>query len=156
MGIKHPSGVKGDWYTQVLHETEHTWGSDESALFKWKDPSVQLAEEAARTTDLAWTDLNATSHTSATAKAVLLLVRLVAPVVGSGNTCSIKFRQNGSSQDDEMNPQMWKHKSDATANTNYYMMLICGLDSSQLLEWEINVGTGWNINVQVFVLGYWE
>ncbi|MBA7468426.1 hypothetical protein ES707_03676 [subsurface metagenome] len=120
----------------------------------WKDTSVTVMSDNDRTVDLAWTDLDLSAVTSNKAKFAILNLRLKPPIIGSGNYCQLSVRKNGTTA--SYPPSLFIYKVGLIANFFQEQEVIVGLDDSQELEYEIDVGVDWTLDSRIRLLGYIE
>ncbi len=125
-----------------------------SSRFVWKDTSQTALSDLNRTVSQGMTDLDLTAYTSADAKIALLLLEMRADVIGSGNSCLLALRKNSTSPPHR--PSLQLDKAAVTVAVYQFAMVLVGLDTSQILEYLITVGTGWQIDSRIRVLGYVE
>ena len=120
----------------------------------WKNSSESALSDLDRTVSLGMTDLDLTAFTSANAKAALVQLEMRADVIGTGNSCLLALRKNGTSP--AHRPSLQLDKAGATAAVYQFEMVLIGLDSGRIMEYLITVGTGWTIDSRIRVLGYIE
>ncbi|MFW9991892.1 MAG: hypothetical protein ACFFD4_07805 [Candidatus Odinarchaeota archaeon] len=124
-----------------------------SAL-NWKASPDQVLSDTDRTTDQDWTDLDLTAYTSANARLVFLRLRIHIDSVSTGQV-SLNVRKNGDT------PSYWPlvFFTDAdgrTAGGDYYAIVMCGMDSGQVIEYKIDVSGTIQVDSYIEVLGYIE
>ena len=155
MGIKHATTGAGTKLTNTVWEEAHTWDSDEAALLKWKDSSESVLTLANATSDVNWTDIDLTSTTSSNAKAAYLLLILSANSKGAAGTAAkLELRKNGTTPTEV--PTHVIYSDGIATGVIYTEMAIIGTDTAQVIEYSLTLGSGWNVNVEIHVLGYWE
>ncbi|MBA7563073.1 hypothetical protein ES708_04726 [subsurface metagenome] len=120
----------------------------------WKAvPSIAMTDPP-RTVTLNWTDLDLTAHTSENAKLAILLIRFRASVIGSTPYSELEIREKGSTT--VSTARLRVDAAGITAVTDQYTEVVVGLDSGQVVEYRIDVGTGWTVDSRIAVLGYIE
>lgn len=120
----------------------------------WKDASANALADMNRTETLEWTDLDLTAHTSSDAKLAILLLRLRADVLGLDD-CLLKLRKNGTAP--AANSYLALDAAGTTVLVFHHQHAIIGLDTSQVIEYSIQLGPGgWQIDTIIDVLGYIE
>jgi len=120
----------------------------------WKDISRTAVSDLNRTEDLAFTELDLTDDTSPKAKFAILRMRIKADTVGGGNDSYIAIRKNGTTP--AAYPSLTLDKAAATVGVYNYQTVIIGLDSERKIQYRINVGTNWQVDTRIEVLGYIE
>ncbi len=120
----------------------------------WKTiPSIAMTDPP-RTVTLDWTDLDLTAYTSENAKLAILLIRFRGIEIGTGTYSELAVRENGTTT--TYTPRLRIDKEGITAALDQYLDVVVGLDSGQVLEYRIDVGTGWTVDARIVVLGYIE
>lgn len=101
--------------------------------------------------DVAFTDLDLTSVTSADAAGVLISASL------RNNTANeyarFIFRKNGTTPD---YPAELTTDDSFGANVNHFGMYLIGCDTGQIIEYKIDTESSSTVSVVLSVLGYWE
>ena len=101
--------------------------------------------------DVAFTDLDLTSVTSADAAGVLISASL------RNNTANeyarFIFRKNGTTPD---YPAELTSDDSFGANVNHFGMYLIGCDTGQIIEYKIDTESSSTVSVMLSVLGYWE
>ena len=116
----------------------------------WKaTSSAQLALD--NQGDVAYTDLDLTSVTSADAKGVFMLVAMRNDTAGEYAQCF--FRKNG---DTPTYPTEFSTDDSFGANVNHKGMVAVGCDTGQIIEYKIDTESSSTVSVVLSVLGYWE
>ncbi|MBA7688264.1 hypothetical protein ES703_96743 [subsurface metagenome] len=128
-------------------------GVDTRSKVVWKDASEGVINDDDRTAWLDWTDLDITAETSPHAKFAILMLRLKAGTKGTGTSCELKVRKNGTTP--SYCPQL-KIRQETIEGQTYYRLVTVGLDSDRVLEYTLSVGTDWVLDTDVSVLGYIE
>ncbi|GAI05556.1 unnamed protein product, partial [marine sediment metagenome] len=128
--------------------------ADTFIKFIWKDWSSTALSIFNQVNTIAWTDLQLDIYTSPAAKAAILLLELHIDIVGTGNYSWLGVRKNGTSP--TRRPLLQLDKAGCTAGNNHYEQVIVGLDTEQLIEYYLYVGTNWQLDVRISVLGYIE
>ena len=113
-----------------------------------------VLEDNERFTTLDWTDLDLTSETSSNAKFAILLLRFRPTTIGTGSYSYIGVRRNGDSP--ARFPRIYPHIDGLTGGEQFYAEVIVGMDSNQVIEYKIYVGTDWEIDSTIYLLGYIE
>ena len=127
---------------------------DALTKFIWKDASLSAMSDLARTEYLDWTALDLAYETSPNAKLAILRLRIKANVVGTGDYSFICVRKHGTTPG--YYPLVRLDKAGATINVYNHESLIVGMDTDQLIDYRIWVGTGWELESRIEVLGYIE
>jgi hypothetical protein len=132
--------------------------ADQAALIAskviWKNNSEQALYDTARTANSGWNDLDLTSYTSAKAKFAILLMRIQATVIGSGNSCTVTVRWKGTTTGEY--PSFSIDKAGVTLGVAGRATVVVGCTVGQVIEWFITVTTGWTVYTWIDVLGYIE
>ncbi|MBA7678397.1 hypothetical protein ES703_86672 [subsurface metagenome] len=128
----------------------------ERAPVIWKSTAPTVMSDDNRTVGLAWTDLdlNVLTWTSDHAKFAILLLRMRSITVGSGSYSALGVRKNGTTP--SYYPLVKPYIEAAANNDRFYAFVIVGMDSDQVIEYKINVGTGWEVDTDITLLGYIE
>jgi len=117
----------------------------------WIDATGSVKALYNQTTDVTWADDSVTSETSPNAKFAIFRLRLKADTVGSGDFCSLAVRKNGETPTHM--PKLVIDKA-VTVAVDHYQVVIVGLDTDQMYEYELLVGTGWQVDAFIEILGY--
>lgn len=120
----------------------------------WKDASEQALSDLNRTSSLSATDLDLTAYTSSDAKLVILTVTVVVDTIGSGSNCVVGVRKNGTTP--AAAPQNKVMKDGVTTGVPIPVEVIIAMDTDEIIEYWITIGTGWQIDTYINVLGYIE
>ncbi|MBA7588096.1 hypothetical protein ES708_30144 [subsurface metagenome] len=120
----------------------------------WKDASETAMDDSNRTASLPYTLLCLTPYTSPNAKLAILMLRMRPDTVGSGLYSQLFIRKNDTLP--ASLPRLILDKAGTSPYVYHYCQVIIGLDSSQFIEYNIWVGTGWQVDSQINVLGYIE
>ena len=120
----------------------------------WKDVSEAALTDTNRTSTLDWTDLDLSAYTSPNAKLAILRLGLGADTIGADPVSEVAVRKNGTTP--SYYPVMRLDKAGVTASSHHDMVTPIGLDSEQKIEYKIIVGTGWQVDTYIRVLGYIE
>lgn len=140
----------------------HGAGSDHLALFEQASQLVSKAiwiatdtvlTDSNRSATLDWTDLDLTAETSERAKFAILLLRVSPDTVGTGTYSYLQVRKNGVAS---AYTPILRLMLEVEQGTYYFECVIVGLDSDQVLEYKISVGTDWQIDSRIDLLGYIE
>lgn len=103
-------------------------------------------------TDVAYTDLDLTSVTSANAKAVIL--RVLFTNTTAGEYVQVLLRKNGETPDEAV---MMSAPDALGGNTaSLTTMAIVGCDGGQIIEYSIDTETSATCTLRLAVVGYWE
>lgn len=103
--------------------------------------------------DVAFTDLDLTSVTSATARTVILYVLSANSAVGVYTIN--KFRRNGDTPASTATCTEQDALSGVGSTNEVHCTVIVGMDSGQIIEYDINIESGTTGSLDVAVLGYW-
>ncbi|MBA7589427.1 hypothetical protein ES708_31512 [subsurface metagenome] len=120
----------------------------------WKDSSQTAISDLDRTVDLPFTELDITARTSPNAKLAIVRMDFAADVVGTGNECEFEIRKHGTTP--AHYPRLTLDKAGTTVGVYHYMMTLIGLDNEQKIDYAIDVGSGWQVDSRIRVLGYLE
>lgn len=153
--VKHATTGDGTKVTDPVWSEDHDPSTSGAGVeLIWKDSPSSAWSVTGQTSGISMTDLDLTSVTSANAKMVYLALKMTASVIGSGNLSAIGVRKNGTGPAEF--PEIILHKDGVTANAVQYAWVIVGMDSSQIIEYQLTVGTGWTVDASIWVLAYWE
>jgi len=119
----------------------------------WKDASERPLNLANCVAAVAWTDLDLTATTSATAKIAVIQLRLTVNTVGA-TVCSLSVRKNGTTP--TYFPQIRADTAFPIAGNYFTEVCLVGLDTGQVIEYTVAMGAGWDVDVAIEVLGYYE
>ncbi|MBA7590034.1 hypothetical protein ES708_32133 [subsurface metagenome] len=120
----------------------------------WKDASQTALSDLDRTVTLTWTELDITARTSPTAKLAIIRLRLKADAVGTGSDSYIAIRKHGTAP--AHHPQLRLDKAGTTVGVYNYQVVIIGLDIDRKIDYAIVIGSNWQIDSRIEVLGYIE
>ncbi|MBA7553722.1 hypothetical protein ES705_46321 [subsurface metagenome] len=120
----------------------------------WKDTSETAMDDLNRTVSLPRTDLVLTPYTSPIAKIAIVLLRMRADTVGTGQYARLYIRKGGT--DATAYPIIALDKAGTTVAVYQHQQALIGLNSSQLIWYGIYVGSGWQVDSRISVLGYIE
>jgi len=120
--------------------------------FKWKDASEEALVLTDATSSVAFTDVDLTALTSASAKMAYLTVRMT--IDTAAKDYAVGFRKNGTTP--TMYPKMSVYGEEAHAADIFQTQMTVGLDSGQIAEYILAVEGGGQCDLLVHVLGYWE
>lgn len=120
----------------------------------WLADPPQVLNDTNRTADSGWTDLDLTSSTSANAEWAILRLHLHIDSV-SGGQVSLNVRRNGDTP--TYTPRIFFTDADGrSAGGDYYATVICGMDSGQVIEYNIDISGTIQVDSTIEVLGYIE
>jgi len=122
--------------------------------FNWIDSPPQAFSLFNVAASVSWTDDDLTGETSPNAKFVILQLKIRADTVGSSGSASIGVRKNGTVP--TRYPQLVLDRLGTETAIYHYETIILGLDTNKVFEYEVSLGTGWQVDVIVDVLGYIE
>lgn len=131
----------------------HSAGEEVSRVI-WKDEPATVIIDLSRTEDLAYTDEDVTVETSANAKLVYLIVGVKPDTVGSGNYCRVRLRKNGITPSNPIELRI--NKNEGIVGSYKYRYVLLALDSGQVFEYDIDIGTGWQLDTYIRVAAYVE
>jgi len=122
----------------------------------WHTASYGVLTDTDRTSSMSdYADLDLTASTSTMARAAILQVRINPSVVADpGGYVHIKLRQNGASSSESV--ALVFPTSIAIASLPIPYQVTCGLDLNRVLEYKIEVTSGWTVTTTMSVLGYYE
>ncbi|MBA7589848.1 hypothetical protein ES708_31941 [subsurface metagenome] len=128
--------------------------SDTHSKIIWKDLSETAMDDLNRTISLNRTDLVLTPYTSPIAKIAIVLLRMRADTVGTGNYARLYIRKGGSGA--IAYPIFNLDKAGTTPAVYHHQQALIGLNSSQMIWYNIYVSNGWQVDSRISVLGYVE
>lgn len=131
----------------------HSAGQAVSKII-WTPTQPSFLNDDNRTVDLAWTDIDLSSAIGANAKAALLQLRLSTDVIGTGSASELRVRKNGITPTHSPRYRVWKEEV-VNLSTGYAFVLV-DVDVNGVIEYMIDVGTGWQIDTNINVMGYIE
>ena len=149
--------VTGDLVTAAdLNNYDGAGGSIDylKARLNWKATSSEVLALTNQTTDTAWTDLDLTATTSSVAEWVVLELLIHIDSV-SGGSCILSVRKNGDTPTHYPKTRVTDTDGDS-AGTYKEAIVICGMDSGQVIEYDVNVSGTIQVDVNIRVLGYIE
>lgn len=158
-GVKHSTAVSdgtpgepADWNAE--HDYDASLTTD-AFKFVWKDTPNQVLTLANQTSGSgSYQPLDLTSTTSANAKTAYLKLSLIVDTVGAGTTCGIKVRKYGTVPVSV--PEVTVNKDEGSVGGLYVGCVLVGMDSAQRIEYFLEVGSGWQVDASIDVLGYLE
>ena len=122
---------------------------------KWKDASENALTDLNRTSTLAYTDLDLTAFTSAAAKFAILRLGISVDSISAGGSAYLAVRKNGTAP--SAPPILWIGAAAGDAAGAYhYITTLVGLNTGQVIEYQISVGGTIQIDSYIDVLGYIE
>ena len=127
---------------------------DTLSKFIWKDASQTALSDLDRTVSLPFTPLDLLPRTSINAKFAIVRIRVRADTVGAGTDSYVSIRKHGTSPTHY--PVLSLDKAGTTAAVYHYLVTIIGLGDGQKIDYLIDVGTGWQLDTRIEVLGYIE
>ncbi|MBA7552459.1 hypothetical protein ES705_45020 [subsurface metagenome] len=127
---------------------------DTLTKFVWKDASQTAMTDLNRTESLPFTALDLTVFTSPNAKFAILNLRIRADTVGSGTNSGVWVRKHGTTPANC--PRLLLDRLGTVQILYHYAQVIIGLDSAQAIDYLISVGTDWQVDTRIEVLGYIE
>lgn len=144
------TGVHGAGANYIAH-----FGQENQVVSKiiWKDASESAMADSDRTSSLDWTDLDLTATTSANAKIALLELFIRTDSYTSGNTY-LSVRKNGTTPDQY--PMILADTVVTGFMSTRLGYCLLGLDSGQVVEYSITLGTTTQVDTGIRVLGYVE
>ena len=119
----------------------------------WKDASERALSELNRTTSVAWTDLDITAYTSAAAKFAVLNMVMALNAAGSANWNVFQIRKNGTTPTYVFECAI---PYNFAVESQHRFCVIIGLDTGQVIEYKIDVGTDCTISCTLDAMGYVE
>ena len=128
--------------------------SDTHSKFIWLDAPGTAKTDINRTVTLDWTALDLGYWTSPNAKLVILKLRIRADVVGDGASSFLAVRKHGTTP--ILYPELLLDKAGTTVAVFHHQSFIMGMDNDQLIDYTISVGTNWQLDSSIGVLGYVE
>jgi hypothetical protein len=120
----------------------------------WKDSSQTALSDLNRTSSLNYTALDLTPYTSPNAKLAFVSMRIKPDTVGTGQYCSLSLRKKGTTP--TAVPALLLDKAGTTQGVYHKATSLIGLDAERKIEYNIIVGTNWQIDTRIYVLGYIE
>ena len=120
----------------------------------WIDAAAGGVGDNNRTVTLDWTALDLSSVTSVKAKLAILQLEMRADTIGAGVASQVGLRKNGTNP--SYYPTLKIEAAGIVTGSRIYTLKIVGLDSGQVMQYRIEVGTGWQVDTTISVLGYIE
>lgn len=120
----------------------------------WKATNQRAVNDDDRTVDLAWTELDLTAYTSENAKFAVLMLQLKPNTIGTGSSCNVRVRKHGDTP--TYVALLRIPKDGVTVPVATEEVVEVGLGPGQTIDYTIDVGTGWDIDTEIDVLGYRE
>lgn len=130
-------------------------GVDTKSKVVWKDVPERALRLLNQTEDLDWTDLDLTAYTSASAKIAILGLRLKIDSLTNTAVALWKVRKNGTTPSYYPRIRAGSEMGDTTYADLFEYALV-GLDSGQVIEYELGVTGTIQVDVEIRVLGYIE
>ena len=147
----------GGYYPSEHKTTHQDGGRDEIDLegLENKAKNIWLAVSASvlnlddQTVTTDWTDLDLTAKTSANAKIAILelLVKLDSYTSGA---CQLQVRKNGTTP--AYNVMI--DKGDTAIGLDTLAMVLCGLDTGQVLEYRVRMTGTLQADFEIWLIGY--
>ena len=119
----------------------------------WKGASERALHLANQVAGVAWTDLDLTAFTSATAKIAVIQLRLTVNTVGA-TVCRLGIRKNGTTP--TYYPIMSADPYFPIAGNYIAEVCLVGMDTGQVTEYTVAMGAGWDVDCDIEVLAYYE
>ena len=117
----------------------------------WKDTPATALTKTNQAADIAWTDLDLSSYTSADAVAAYIQLRI--SIDTQNKYYVLEARKNGCTPvAGYPSLYIWNAEASETRTET----AIIGLDSNQLMEYQLVVEAGGQCDAYIYVLGYWE
>ena len=165
--IPSASMVTGRYVTLVMYDEADpkdavvvavhtlTGSSEPQAGFVWKDASESALSLTNQTSDINWTDLDLTAYTSSTARVAYLRLKVNVDSITSGDSAILQVRKNGTTPV-RMPRCMAKYDNGDRAGADIYAFVLVGMDSGQVIEYELNLSGSIQVDITINVLGYFE
>ena len=152
--VKHQTVSDGTFASATEYLKDHVASTTNSGIeLIWKDASERALHLANQVAGVAWTDLDLTAFTSATAKIAVIQLRLTVTTVGSA-VCSLGIRKNGTTP--TYYPIMSADPYFPIAGNYIAEVCLIGMDTGQVIEYHVSMGAGWDVDCDIEVLAYYE
>ena len=119
----------------------------------WKDVSEAALDDLNRTVSTGWIVLDLSAYTSPNAKLAILRLGLGCDTAGS-LVSEVAVRKNGTTP--AHYPIMRVDTKGISVGVWHDVVVPVGLDSEQKIQYRILVGSGWQLDTYIRVLGYIE
>ena len=122
--------------------------------FHWLDTPVQVVAQEDKTSDIAYTDVDLTANTSADAAIAMLQLHLHIDSIDSG-WAYLRVRKNGLTP--TYTPFIgWEdyHMSAGGYVENIVGSVLCGLDTGQIFEYNLDITGTIQVDAYINLLGY--
>lgn len=125
--------------------------------FNWKSSTSDSLSLSNKTSSVSWTDLDLTSVTSADAKLAWLILMLTADSVGANGYALLGVRKNGETPTDYPYVVMAESLGHTGGPTSTQAAeVIVGMDSGQVVEYQLYIAGTIQVDAKIKVLGYIE
>jgi len=152
--VKHQTVSDGTFASATEYLKDHVASTTNSGIeLVWKDASERPLYLANCVAAVAWTDLDLTATTSSTAKIAVIQLRLTVNTVGA-TVCSLSVRKNGTTP--TYFPQIRVDTAYPIVGNYLTEVALCGMDTGQVIEYTVAMGAGWDVDVSIEVLAYYE
>jgi hypothetical protein len=152
--VKHQTVSDGTFASATEYLKDHVASTTNSGIeLIWKDASERALHLANQVAGVAWTDLDLTAFTSATAKIAVIQLRLTVNTVGAA-VCSLGIRKNGTTP--TYYPIMSADPYFPIAGNYIAEVCLIGMDTGQVIEYHVSMGAGWDVDCDIEVLAYYE
>jgi hypothetical protein len=121
----------------------------------WKDASERALFDANRSASLTWTDLDLTAYTSADAVIAIVKMELQVDSITPPGRAELGIRKNGTTPSYYPQLRVSDVNGDAAGAVRHMIALI-GLDSGEIMEYEIAISGTIQVDTFIEVLGYIE
>lgn len=128
-------------------------GNGNGSTVVWKDVSERALADTARTVTLGFTDLDLTAYTSADAKIAIIRFFFATVTCGTAVINYLQIRKNGTTPDHRPLIAIHHQEPDGVERG---LLVLCGMDAGQVIEYSIIVATNATISSYIDVLGYIE
>ena len=152
--VKHQTVSDGQFASATEYLKDHVASTTNSGIeLVWKDASERALHLANQVAGVAWTDLDLTAFTSATAKIAVIQLRLTVNTVGAA-VCRLGIRKNGTTP--TYYPIMSADPYFPIAGNYIAEVCLVGMDTGQVIEYTVAMGAGWDVDCDIEVLAYYE
>lgn len=118
---------------------------------KWDNSKTSLLTLPNKVASIALTALDLSAIVSPLARLLMVQVIMTPSVVGAGAQCWFSVRRNGGSQ-----PLYTAvDKNGSTAAVGWFFYLPLEMDNRKKIQYQLDVGAGWTISIDLHRLAEW-
>jgi len=117
----------------------------------WDETAPRVLNLTGQTSNIPWADLDLAAHISAKAKIVFLWVTLTISAFTSGNL-NLRIRKKGTTPGNYPTFYPWPYEANAMA----CQFGLCGVDTDEIMQYDVGMSGTLTYNLFIDLLGYLE